>query len=202
MVFDPSPMAIDREAAERAIEAFLRALGFDPAENPELQDTPARVTEAYSQDLLSGYRVDVAKLIAEGSSPNSSLDGGPIVMTGIAVATVCPHHLLPALGTASIVYLPGPRLLGLGTLAGLVDAYARRLTFQEQIGENVVRALIELLAARGAYCELTLTHACLSARGERQAQAVLSTSARAGALARPEAVHEISLGLQRARGAP
>jgi GTP cyclohydrolase I len=87
---------------------------------------------------------------------------------------------MPALGSAIVAYLPGSHWLGLGTVARLVDAYARRLTLQEQIGENVIRALLERAGARGAYCELTLRHSCLSARGKQRARASVTTVIRDG----------------------
>jgi GTP cyclohydrolase I len=195
-------MAVDRAAAARAIGDFLKALGFDPAQHADLADTPERVTEAFTDDLLRGHRVDVRELIRKGSGDAPlAAKSGPVAVTGIAVATTCPHHLMPALGRASIVYLPGAMLLGIGTLTALVDAFARRLTLQEAIAQNVVSALIEYAGARGAYCELELEHGCLRARGERQAGAIVRSSARAGELAGPAAVTEILLALGRARAA-
>jgi GTP cyclohydrolase I len=194
-------MAIDREAAERAIFDFLRALGHDPRANPELTDTPARATDAFAIELLRGYDVDVSALIEAGSSPLAARsDGGQrgiVAIRDIAVATVCPHHLLPALGRATVAYRPGKLLLGLGVIAHVVDAYARRLTMQEAIGERVVEALIEVAGARGAYCALDLTHSCLSARGARQDAAVVRTVATGGELAGSGAVPELSLALAR-----
>jgi GTP cyclohydrolase I len=174
-------MAVDRHGAEQAIQAFLKALGHDPAINPELSRTPALVTEAFERDLLSGYAVDVAALLAAESSMVSR-DGarGLVVVSGIQVATVCPHHLLPGMGRATVAYLPGDRLVGIGAIARTVDAFARRLTLQESIGEDVVRALVGHAGARGAYCRLELSHACLSARGARQGNATVLTVARAG----------------------
>ncbi|MEI9954108.1 MAG: GTP cyclohydrolase I [Pseudomonadota bacterium] len=195
-------MAVDRAAAARAIGDFLKALGFDPAQHADLADTPERVTEAFTDDLLRGHGVDVRELIRKGScEAPPAVKHGPVAVTGIAVATTCPHHLLPALGRASIVYLPGAMLLGIGTLTALVDAFARRLTLQEAIGQNVVSALIEHAGARGAYCELELEHGCLRARGERQASSVVRSSARAGEFSGAAAVSEIALALGRARGA-
>lgn len=172
---------IDRERARAAIAEFLRALGHDPARDAELAETPARVTDAFADELLSGYSVDVDALLADGSEAASSTS--PIVaVTGIRTATLCPHHLMPGLGTAAVVYRPGARVLGLGTLAKLVDACARRLSLQEAVAENVVDALMRQAKARGAYCELTLVHGCLSARGACQAGAKVTTIARAGEL--------------------
>jgi GTP cyclohydrolase I len=187
-------MATDHEAAERAVADLLRALGHDPASDPELAETPARVVEAFSRDLLAGYDVDVAKLL-EDSTTAAPEDAGIVVVSDIAVATTCPHHLMPALGSATVAYAPGARLLGLGTIARLVDALARRLTVQEAIGSGVVSALVEQAGARGAYCELTLVHTCLGARGARQVDASVRTIARAGSLTTPEAAAELALAL-------
>lgn len=192
-------MPVNREAAERAIFDFLRALGFDPGQHADLAETPERVTEAFAKDLLRGHSVDIPELLRTGScAPTTAARSSVVAVREIAVASTCPHHLLPALGVANVVYLPGARLLGIGTVAALVDAFARRLTLQEAIAENVVTALVEHAGARGAYCELELEHGCLRARGERQAQALVLSSARAGEFLRQEALPEIALALGRA----
>lgn len=174
-------MAVDRRAAEAAIWAFLEALGHDPDSVEELRETPARVAEAYANDLLSGEQVDIAAAVTAESAPADS--EGLVVVRDIAITTLCPHHLLPASGRATVAYLPGGRLLGIGAVARLVDASARRLTLQEQIGDRVVAALMEHAAARGAWCRLELVHSCMVARGVRQAGAAVVTVASAGALA-------------------
>jgi len=171
---------VDIAAAERGIETFLRALGYD-LDDPELSGTPARVAEAYSSDLLAGEGVDLDVLVHEGSAPLSA-PVGLVVVRGLAITTVCPHHLLPALGTAAIGYLPGERLLGLGTFARLVDAASRRLTLQEGIGDRVVSALMNRAGALGAFCQIELLHGCLAARGPRRPEARMMTLARAGVL--------------------
>ena len=195
-------MSVDRAAAARAIADFLSALGFDPKAHTDLAETPERVTEAFADDLLRGYSVNIAELVQNGRcEAPSGAKNGPVSVTNMAVATVCPHHLLPALGIAHVVYLPGGSLLGIGTISALVDAYARRLALQEAIGESVVSALMEHAGARGAYCELVLEHACLRARGERQTAALVRTSARVGELAGSGGLQEIALALGRGRGA-
>jgi GTP cyclohydrolase I len=174
-------MAVDRAGAERAIRDFLVALGHDPASSDELKDTPARVTEAFANDLLAGCGVDVGASIRSESSTIAT-DGprGLVIVERIAVATLCPHHLLPGLGHATVAYLPGGRLVGIGTIARVVDAYAHRLTLQETIGDQVVKALVEHAEARGAYCRLELRHSCLVARGTRESEALVVTVARSG----------------------
>lgn len=172
---------IDRRAAEAAIGAFLRALGHDPAADPELAETPQRVTDAFADELLSGYAADLAKLVRSGST-EAKEGAGVVALRDIDLATVCPHHLMPGIGRAQVVYRPGARLLGLGTVARLVDACSRKLALQETIANDVVRALLTHAGARGAYAELTLTHGCLSARGACQTRALATTFALAGEL--------------------
>lgn len=175
-------MPVDRARAERAVREFLVALGRDPDADPELAGTPTRVVDAYANELLSGYDVDVKALLSEGEAITETHVSGSIALSGISVSTICPHHLLLSNGSASVVYRPGARLFGLGTLAELVNAYARRFSLQESLGESVVQALVEHGGARAAYCEVRLVHGCLAARGSRQVGAELVTFARRGEL--------------------
>jgi GTP cyclohydrolase I len=186
---------MDKKRAERAVEELLRALGHDPTTDPELADTPRRVAEAWTEELLTGYRVDVEKLFLEASPAQDTSE--LVVLDDIALTTICPHHLLPAMGRARLAYRPGDRLYGLGTLTRLIDALSRRLVLQEAIARSVVDALVTHGGARGAYCEITLRHGCLSARGGQQVDARVRTHAASGELALPEAAAEIALALRR-----
>jgi GTP cyclohydrolase I len=172
---------VDREAAARAIEDFLRALGHEPV--GDLAGTGERVADAWADDLLEGEAIDAAAVLREGSMPIDSDGAGLVVVRDLAVSTMCPHHLLPAQGTGLVAYLPGDRVAGIGALAHVVDALSRRLTLQERIGADVVAILVRELGARGALCRLTLSHACLTARGERKSSAVVETLAVAGSFA-------------------
>jgi GTP cyclohydrolase IA len=173
-------MPVDRTKAEQAVFEFLRAIGRDPQREPELAGTPARVVEAWLADLIDGYEVDVPALLAGESSPTPAGAAGIIAVRGLAISTMCPHHLLPARGTAAVLYLPGGRIAGIGTLARLVDAYAHRLALQEVIGANVASSLVDHLGARGAACKIALSHSCLASRGERQSAATVETVTFAG----------------------
>lgn len=185
---------IDREGGARAIAAFLEALGYDPRAR-ELAGTPERVVEAFATELLRGRDVDLRALLLDGSEPAAARESGLVIVRGIQAVTVCPHHLLPGHGTAVVAYLPGRRLVGLGAIARLVDACARRLTLQEGIGENIVDALMEHAGARGAYCQLELLHTCFTARGAEQPDGRLLTVARRGELLQTEALAELTLAL-------
>jgi GTP cyclohydrolase IA len=190
---------VDRRAAARAIEDFLRALGHEPV--GDLEGTGERVADAWADDLLEGEAIDAATVLREGALDLEAGDGGLVVVRDLAVTTMCPHHLLPAHGTGLIAYLPGRGIAGLGTLAHVLDALSRRLTLQERIGTGVASLLVRELGARGALCRLSLTHSCLIARGERKTGAVVETLAVAGSFAEPGADRDLAfLALGGSRG--
>ncbi|AKU97593.1 GTP cyclohydrolase I [Labilithrix luteola] len=172
-------MSIDRTAAARAIDAFLRALGRDPETEPDLAGTGARVADAYVDELCAGYGVDTRALLASSRIPVTL--PGLVIVRDIPLSTMCPHHLLPATGTVTMAMLPSTHVVGLGTLAALANAHARRLTLQETIGEAIVTDLESVLAPQWVACRLVLSHACMVVRGERAVGARVETVAVRGA---------------------
>jgi GTP cyclohydrolase I len=166
---------MDRVAAAAAIEAFLRALGH-PIEG-ELAGTGARVAALFADELLEGHRNDLANVLADPiPAPSSPL----VAVERLRTHLVCPHHLTIARGTASVLYQPSDRVVGLGAIAQLVDACTHRLILQEDAGELVARALIDHLGARGAACTLAMRHDCLELHGEKARGAKVRTIAFAG----------------------
>lgn len=168
---------MDRETAARAIDAFLRALGRDPDHDPELAGTGSRVAAAFADELLAGYGVDVDALLSQNVFAGKT---ELVVVRDVPLATTCPHHLMPSLGVATVAFAPEDHIVGVGTVAGVVDAFARRLALQEEIGERVVAALQKHLAPRWTACRIVLTHSCMSARGGRSHGARVETLALAG----------------------
>lgn len=166
---------MDPKAAAAAIDAFLRAIGRNPDEDPELRGTGERVAEAFIHDLCRGYGVDVAALLRENKLAVPGT--GPVVLRDLAVTTTCPHHLMLSSGTATIAYEPVDSIVGVGALARLVDAFANRLILQETIGEAVVSALEAHIAPAWCACRIDLSHGCMTARGERRHGARLETIA-------------------------
>jgi GTP cyclohydrolase I len=177
---------VDREAAARAIDAFLRALGRDPERHPELSGTGERVANAWADELLSGYGVDVDALIVPNVFAGTT---ELVVVRAIPVSTLCPHHLTVSSGEATVAFAPHEHLVGVGTVAAVVDAFARRLALQESLGEQVAGALHKHLAARWVACRVVLSHACMTARGERAHGARVETLALHGADVDVEEAH-------------
>lgn len=169
---------MDQSRAAAAIEEFLRALGHDPQDDPELAATGHRVAEAFGDELLAGYAMDPAEILQDTCASDGR--GGLVVLRDIATTAICPHHLLPATGVVHVAYRPKAKLIGLGALDRLVQCYARRLTLQEDLTQHIADALVEHLGAAAAGCVANLHQSCVSARGPKQSHARTLTMATAG----------------------
>jgi GTP cyclohydrolase I len=163
----------------RALEAFLRAAGLDPASG-DLVGTPDRVARLWSEEFLGGYAMDPAEIL--GSPVLGEADPDVVVVGGLRFHAMCPHHLLPYRGVAHVAYMPAGKLVGFGRLAQLVDCFARRFTLQERITTQVAEALCSFLGASGAGCVLEAEQMCLAIPGERHDRSGVVTSAFHGAM--------------------
>lgn len=157
-------VAPDGARMAKAIAAFLTAAGAD-LRDPELAETPERVAAAWIEDFLDGYRSDPAEALGR-LHPAESRE--MIVVAGIDFHSMCPHHLIPYRGVAHVGYLPKDGVVGFGRLVRLVDTFAHRLILQEQIGEEVTRAIVEHLGADGAACILEAEQGCVTMRGPKR----------------------------------
>jgi GTP cyclohydrolase I len=164
---------MNRRQLEAAVRQFLDALG-EPGRPPELEKTPARVAQAWAEELLAGYGTDPLEQLqwepAEG-------DHGLVAIRDIDFQSVCLHHLLPFTGQASIAYLPDRRLAGLSKFPRLVDCLSRRLQLQERLTHQILDTIQQVLQPRGAACLLVAEHQCMSCRGVRRPSARVATVA-------------------------
>ena len=153
----PRRNAFDAVAFEQAVSDLLGACGIAP-EAAHMGRTAQRVRELWQRRLLGGYDLDPAAALGDGfADPRGDL----VVIRGIAVHGVCPHHLVPFRGVAHVGYLPGGRLHGFGRIARLVDAIGHRFTYQEWLTRDIAEALVGHGRARGAACVIEAEQLCL-----------------------------------------
>ena len=172
---------IDAARVEAAVREILAAIGEDPTREG-LRETPRRVAEAYAE-YFAGLGVDTDALLK--SSEIADETGELVVIRGIEFRSVCEHHLLPFLGTAHVAYAPGERVVGLGTIAQVVETIASRPQLQERLTEEIADALDTGLRPRGILVVLDAAHGCVTMRGARQSRSTTLTLAARGALAEP-----------------
>jgi GTP cyclohydrolase I len=165
---------IDVDAAAEAVADLMRALGMDVTD-PSLTRTPQRVARAYSE-LLSPREFGLTTF------PNDEGYDELVVARDIPFTSLCEHHLLPFVGTASVGYLPGGRILGLSKLARVVELFARRPQVQERMTKQVASWLDQHLRPRGVGVVLRAEHSCMTLRGVQARGATTVTSALLGTL--------------------
>jgi GTP cyclohydrolase I len=165
---------VDLEAASKAVQDLLVALGEDPT-SEHLRRTPARVARAF-QELLTPTQVDPTTF------PNDEGYDELVLVRDIPFHSLCEHHLLPFVGKAHVAYLPKDRILGLSKLARVVEHYSRSLQVQERMTQQIAGWLEEQLAPRGVGVVLEAEHMCMRLRGVRVPGTMTVTSTLRGTL--------------------
>ena len=160
------------DGIERAVRQILIEIGEDP-EREGLVGTPGRMHRMW-RELTCGYRVDPDRLIN-----GAVFDVGyseMVVVKGIPFYSLCEHHMLPFLGTASVGYLPRGRVIGLSKIPRIVEMYARRLQVQERMTQQIADFLQQRLNPYGVGVVIEAEHLCLAMRGVQKGGATMVTS--------------------------
>ena len=173
-IWPTTASAVDRDAAELAASQLLAALGV--ADGTEVSvNTPRRVADAF-RELLSQEPWEFTTF------PNDSGQHDLVLTRGIAITSVCAHHLLPYSGTATVGYHPGELLPGLSKIARTVAMFAARLQTQENLGQQIAQFVQEQLNGAGTGVLLNAEHTCMTCRGVRARGADTITVATTGRL--------------------
>lgn len=153
-----------QERIAHSVREILLALGETP-EREGLRETPQRVAKMFLE-VFSGLYEDPRDHLKKQFSADNH--GGAVIVKDIRFQSTCEHHLLPVYGVAHVAYLPdGGRLTGLSKLARVVEGYARRPQLQERLTDQIVQAIVEVLAPKAVLVVLEGEHMCMSLRGVR-----------------------------------
>jgi GTP cyclohydrolase I len=163
-------------AFEQAVSDMLSACGISP-DAAHTGKTAKRVRELWEKRLLGGYELDPAGVLGEGFEDTRE---DMVVVRGIAVHGVCPHHLVPFRGVAHVAYIPGGRLHGFGRIARLVDDIGHRFTYQEWMTRDIAEALVSFGHAKGAACVIEAEQLCLLLGEDRRGDERVYTQAFTG----------------------
>ncbi len=177
------------QSVVRAADSLLRTLGL-PLDNQHFRETPKRMAQA-----LLAFRTpapDLTVVLGPGFEPAEGEDKGLVFQSKIPLRTLCPHHMLPVLGHATVAYIPRQRILGLSKLARLTDAAGTRYPItQEQLTNDVADAIMQGIDAIGTAVVTKAMHCCMSVRGVQAPGVYTTVSVMRGAFFdRPEARSE------------
>ncbi len=174
----PQQAPFNGAAFEKAITDMLLACGVAP-DSTHTGKTVRRVRELWEKRLLGGYALNPADALGEGFEDQRE---DMVVVRGIAIHGVCPHHLVPFRGIAHVAYIPGGRLHGFGRIARMVDAIGHRFTYQEWMTRDIAEALVSHGKARGAACVIEAEQLCLLLGEDRRGDERVYTQAFTGEL--------------------
>lgn len=159
---------------ENHIKALLEALGEDPRQE-RLANTPQRVAQSL-RELTSGTHVSVHEVLRDGVMPAPSTD--LVLLKDTEFYSLCEHHMLPLFGQIHVAYKPKEKILGLGTVARVIDLFAKRLQLQERLTQQIADALVEVLEPEGVLVIASAQHFCVMMRGVKQQTQVVTMAAR------------------------
>jgi GTP cyclohydrolase IA len=165
------PWEKNNGAPTDGIVRLIEYIGDDPTRDG-LIDTPERVLKAY-KEMTEGYSADITQILSV--SFDVEFDE-LIVVKNIPFVSLCEHHLLPFIGTATVGYIPKKRIVGLSKLARLVDAYAKRLQVQERLTKQIADAMLEHIKPLGCGVVIKGNHSCMSCRGIRKQGEMITSS--------------------------
>ena len=152
----PTPSTPQLTRIETAVAELLDALGIE--QKGDLEKTPKRVAQLWTQHLLAGHQLDSNQILAQAVTLSEATT--PVCVTNLGTYMVCPHHLTVASGTTHIVYEPNGKLTGFGTLADLVHCATAQITFQESATEHIAEVITNHLAPKAVVVMMSATHPC------------------------------------------
>ena len=164
---------MDLKKIEEGVKLILEGVGEDP-DSGRLENTPHRVAEMFAEILDGTHKDpdDFLKALTEEKHEEM------VILKDIPIYSMCEHHLLPFSGIASVVYIPKKgKIMGLNTIALLVDSLAKRLQIQERLTKQVADYLVKALSPLGVMVVIKAEHLCMSMRGAKKPGARTITSA-------------------------
>lgn len=167
---------IDQDQIRDAVTSILNAIG-EETDRDGLAETPRRVAELYSE-FFAGLGQDPSQVLKTGFDERHT---GLVAFDNLQFFSICEHHLLPFIGTASVGYLPGGRVVGASKIARALDILARRPQMQERLTTQLADAISDTLEPKGVGVVLSAEHLCMSLRGVKRPGNKMITSAYRGA---------------------
>src|SRR3989454_7295553 len=157
--FERKPKRVDYPRLLALGRELLLAIGEDP-DREGLRETPRRWADAWREFI----EYDPG---ATETTFSSVASDQLVCVSGIRVASLCEHHLLPFWCDISIGYISNAKVLGLSKFARIAQQFAHRLQLQERLGEQIADEISRITGTQHVAVVLKGEHYCMTARGIR-----------------------------------
>jgi len=132
------------------------------------------------KELTSGYNKILYDVLNNAIFYNISKNF--IAQKNIYFYSLCEHHLLPFYGNIEIIYLANKKIIGLSKITRIIRMFSQRLQLQENLINEIAKAIIAILEPKSLYISIKAKHLCLSMRGAKQNNVVTTTIFKYGVL--------------------
>jgi len=160
-----------------AFENVLTILydGENWREDENLIETPHRIAKMYVNEIFKTVvNPEEPKFTVFEKSGNSNM----VILSNIAVKSMCSHHFMPFVGKCHIGYIPrGGVVCGVSKLARCVEFFMSKPQIQEVLVEEVAEYLDKKLHPEGLIVTMACRHYCMISRGVKQFDSVMTSSA-------------------------
>jgi GTP cyclohydrolase I len=182
----------------RLIIDGLREMGYPVDTDPNFDETANRAAKGMTELVWPREKIDreinailgvsfpltdasgkaVGKRLAESSGHHI---GDMVILHDKVFFSLCPHHLLPVIGRATVAYIPmDGRVLGLSKLARLVDIVSHQPLLQESFVQEIADRLHTQVNSGGSAAVASAIHLCMACRGAKAHETSVTVAAMRG----------------------
>ncbi len=148
------------EKAAKAYADFLSAIGLTETNTDiDLMDSAHHAAELMAA-WMSGVVSNPPKM---SKMPAPGHDR--VVLEDLPFYSFCGHHFVPFFGTVRIEYVPNQYIAGLGGFTRVIDFYARRPQFQENLTHQICRHIFDELEPKSLKITIKSRQMCLELHG-------------------------------------
>lgn len=168
---------MNKAKVEEGYQMILDGLGIAWEKDPHMRDTPFRAAKAMVNELCVGLFNDPPKMTVFPNTGTSNM----IVSKGVPVRSLCAHHLLPFIGTATVAYIPKDFVVGLSKMSRVVEHCSRKPQVQEDLTNEIADVLSKSLFQKvdgDVAVVVRSRHMCMEYRGVTHDSDVITSSLR------------------------
>lgn len=170
---------------EEKLKGVLESLVIDIENDHNTQETAKRVAKMYLKEVFAGRYVEPPKIT---DFPNAKHLDEIYTLGPITIRSACSHHLVPITGRAWIGILPSDRVIGISKFVRLVNWIMARPQIQEEATVQLADTVEKLIAPRGLAIVIEAQHQCMTWRGVKESETVMTSSVMRGVFRdKPEA---------------